>query len=74
MEERMVYSTLTSILTIPYKGLAQSTGLPIPKQRIFLEMPVGLGCDMSNFTDNGNSTNPGRHQFSKLQMHLDGIQ
>ncbi|KAF8067932.1 hypothetical protein FPV67DRAFT_1165571 [Lyophyllum atratum] len=37
-EERLVYSTVSTILTIPYMPPATvSEGLPIPKRRIFLE-------------------------------------
>ncbi|GLB38971.1 putative the AROM polypeptide catalyzes 5 consecutive enzymatic reactions in prechorismate polyaromatic amino acid biosynthesis [Lyophyllum shimeji] len=37
-DERRVYSTVSTILTISYTKPAASSGLPIPKKRIFLEM------------------------------------
>ncbi|KAF5383256.1 hypothetical protein D9615_004904 [Tricholomella constricta] len=40
-QERLVYSIVSTVLTIPYlKPEAPSEGLPIPERRIFLEMAV----------------------------------
>jgi len=38
MEEHMLYTTLSAILKIPYKPLSQPAPLPLPLQRLFLDM------------------------------------
>ena len=42
IEEHMLYTTLSAVLKIPYKPLSQQQGqlLPLPSQRLFLEMTV----------------------------------
>jgi len=37
--ERMVYTTLTAVLTVPYDPPTSTTSLPVPIKRLFLEMP-----------------------------------
>ena len=38
----MLYATLLAILKIPYKSVSQPGPLPLPLQRLFLEMTVRI--------------------------------
>ena len=49
IEEHMLYTTLSAVLKIPYKPLSQSgQQLPLPLQRLFLEVTVSYICQKPN--------------------------